>query len=351
MPQQNLADREDFKFYEKNSKREIVAVTSEEKNKEAEKKLEKIKEERWDELPKRYRENWDEVALYHTKGDVDKAHALLLDPEEGAYDLKNKLNHMTGKEWTKFTKSWFIFDAKAEDLKEEREVLDNSEDHPATYSPTMIEDFVRFFTKEGEKVYDPFTGIGSTLVACKRNNREGYGTELVEKYYKDSLKRVPEFEDNVYNEDARKAKELFDDEMFQLSISSPPYWDMLNRSTKDFEDKRKERDLDTKYSDSKVDLGNIEDYNDFLDEITSLYLDIYDLLKEGGYLVIIVKNVNKNGEMHPLAWDLAKNLSEKYTLKDEKIWCQDEVGLAPYGYPYSWASNTIHHYCLILKKE
>ena len=40
-----------------------------------------------------------------------------------------------------------------------------------------------------------------------------------------------------------------------------------------------------------------------------------------------------------------------FTLKDEKIWCQDNVKLAPYGYGYSWVSNTVHHYCLIFKKE
>ena len=40
---------------------------------------------------------------------------------------------MTGKEWTKFTCSWFIFNALPSDLKEEREVTIETESHPATF--------------------------------------------------------------------------------------------------------------------------------------------------------------------------------------------------------------------------
>ena len=61
--------------------------------------------------------------------------------------------------------------------------------------------------------------------------------------------------------------------------------------------------------------------------------------------------IKKGGKFYPLAWDIAKLLSHKYELKDEKIWIQDKVGLAPYGYPYSWTANILHHYCIILRKE
>jgi DNA modification methylase len=134
-------------------------------------------------------------------------------------------------------------------------------------------------------------------------------------------------------------------------ISSPPYWDILNRSTKDFEAKRIKRSLDVKYSDTEKDLGNISDYELFMDKLAQIYINIYDVLRTGAYLVIIIKNVKKGGVMYPLAWDLASRLSKKYVLKDEKLWIQDKVGLSPYGYPHTWAANIIHHYCLILRKE
>jgi len=53
--------------------------------------------------------------------------------------------------------------------------------------------------------------------------------------------------------------------------------------------------------------------------------------------------VKKKGVLYPLAWDLAHRLSQTYTLKDEKIWCQDNQRLNPYGMGNAWVSNTFHH--------
>ena len=89
----------------------------------------------------------------------------------------------------------------------------------------------------------------------------------------------------------------------------------------------------------------------FLERVSGVYIQIYDFLKNNSYLVVIVKNLKKEGKHYPLAWDLAGVLSKKYVLKDEKIWCQDKIGLAPFGYPFSWTSNIVHHYCLIFRKE
>lgn len=336
-------------FYYKDKKK-IVADDDKENNNLAKKRLESLLKDKTITIPDRFLKNWDSVSLYNPGRNVSSAKALLLDPEEGAFDLTNPLNELTGKEWIKFTCSWFIFNALQKDLKEEKAIAPDSSDHPATYSPTMIEGFVNFFTKSGEVVFDPFMGIGSTAVACKRTGRVAYGVELNKKYYDVSVKRTPEFKKNLFNDSAENIKNLKIPEI-AFSISSPPYWDVLNRSTKDFKDKRDKRGLDYNYSDKETDLGNIDDYETFLNRTAQIYFDIFELLKKKGYLVVIVKNVKKDGKFYPLAWDLAKILSEKYELKDEKIWIQDKVGLAPYGYPSAWTSNILHHYCLIFQKK
>lgn len=337
-------------FYYKNKSREIVPYDELDDDgiNKVKDQLEYLKSNFY--IPSIYLENWDKVKLYNPKGEIEKAKAIILNVSDGAYDVRNKLNDLTGKEWTKFTCSWFIFNAIQSDLKEEREVTEDTAVHPATYSPTMMEEFIRFFTKEGEKVIDPFLGIGSTLVGCDRTNRIGYGIELNQKYYEIAKLRVPNFESNIFNYDSTRLNEL-ELPKFDFSISSPPYWDVLNRSTDGFRKDRQEKGLDFKYSDKDNDLGNIGDYNVFLEETCQVYEKLYERLKKGAYIVIIVKNVKKEGKLYPLAWDIAKKLEKTYTLKDEKIWIQDKIGLSPYGYPSSWASNILHHYCLIFRKE
>lgn len=347
-----------YKFY-KRENREVIPVTDKKINTIAEQKLNEIRnnKEVFESLPLRFQENFENVSLFHPSGDIEKTNSLLINPEEGAYSLKNKINHLTGKEWTKFTKSWFVFDALHSDIKEEKEISSqvelNSDEHPATYSPTMTKSFIEFFTKEGEIVFDPFSGIGSTQVGAQRSNRIGVGIELNPKYAQIANLRIskPCFVINGNSLSLKTILKKHKIDRIDFSISSPPYWDILNRSTGDFEKKRLSKSLDVNYSDNRSeDVGHINDYNEFIDKCADIYFQIFDLLKVGGYIVVIIKNVKKDGKHYPLAWDLAKKLMEKYDLKDEKIWCQDKQSLSPFGYPFSWTSNIVHHYCLIFQK-
>jgi hypothetical protein len=83
----------------------------------------------------------------------------------------------------------------------------------------------------------------------------------------------------------------------------------------------------------------------------SIYQGLKPLLRAKAYLTIIVKNIKKGGRIYPLAWDLGRELGKVYTLKDEKIWLQDNQRLAPYGLGSAWVSNTFHHYCLQFRND
>jgi len=105
------------------------------------------------------------------------------------------------------------------------------------------------------------------------------------------------------------------------------------------------------YSNDPNDVGNMSDYEEFLEKLVNIYAAMKPLLRDRAYLTIIVKNVKKGGKIYPLAWDIGRELGKVYTLKDEKIWCQDNQRLAPYGMGNAWVSNTFHHYCLQFRKE
>ena len=271
---------------------------------------------------------------------------------EGTYHDYNRLNNLTSKEWIKFQKSWFIINPKSR----KKDVMM----HPAKFPEELIENFIRFFTKEGQTIFDPMVGTGSTLLAAMNTNRNGIGIELSKKYANVAAQRVNEERETMnnsgnknniklYNGDARMLDKIISSDI-DYCITSPPYWDMLREKGFETQKTREKMNYDTYYSEDELDVGNIEDYFRFLEELSEIYLKVYDVMKIGGYLTVIVKNIKKGGKIYPLAWDLTKKL-DFFTLKDEKIWCQDNVKLAPYGYGYSWVSNTVHHYCLIFKKE
>jgi len=266
----------------------------------------------------------------------------------------NKLNDLDPKSWLRFQKSWFVHNPPPR----KKGVLV----HPAKFPETMAEEFIRFFTKSGETVLDPMAGTGSTLVAALRAGRHSYGIELNPKYAEIARNTITE-ECALLGKDAENlsAKIITGDALLadtyhipavDYILTSPPYWDMLHAKGAGTQKKRRtSTELDVFYSDDPYDLGNLHDYEEFLSRLVAIYKGLKPLLREKAYLTIIVKNVKKGGRIYPLAWDLGHALGKEYTLKDEKLWLQDNQRLAPYGLGSAWVSNTFHHYCLQFRNE
>jgi len=268
--------------------------------------------------------------------------------------MNNKLNDLDSKTWLKFQKSWFIHNPPPR----KRGVLV----HPAKFPESMAREFIEFFTKRGATVLDPMAGTGSTLVAALRAGRHSYGIELNPKYA-DLARRVlseerlqlgestNDLHAEIISGDSRLATS-FQLPLFDYVLTSPPYWDMLHARGAQTQKKRAgSPDLDVFYSDDPHDLGNLHDYEQFLADLVAIYSGLKPTLKEKAYLTVIVKNVKKGGKIYPLAWDLGRELGKVYTLKDEKLWLQDNQRLAPYGLGSAWVSNTFHHYCLQFRNE
>ncbi|MFM8321926.1 MAG: DNA methyltransferase [Chloroflexota bacterium] len=294
----------------------------------------------------------------------------------------NKLNDLDPKRWLKFQKSWFIHNPPPR----RKNVLR----HPAKYPETLVQEFIEFFTHRGQVVLDPMAGTGSTLAAALRCGRRSYGIELNPGYAEIARQVVAEERQALAQagasgadgpgsrEDSGEAglpaapdqaaltAEVITGSAGEMArwaaeyhippvdyvITSPPYWDMLRmRGAQTQKSRRQSEALDVFYSDDPQDLGNVADYEQFIERLCAIYVDLKPFLAPRAYLTIIVKNVKKGGKVYPLAWDLAARLGRVYTLKDERIWCQDDIRLAPYGMGSAWVSNTFHHYCLQFRNE
>lgn len=270
----------------------------------------------------------------------------------------NRLNDLSPKEWLKFQKSWFLHNPPPR----RKDVLR----HPAKFPETLAQEFIEFFTKRGQVVFDPMVGTGSTLVAALHAGRHSYGIELNPTYAAIAQQVVDEERSalgeaaigltaSVVNGNAAKIGEhisKYEIPTIDYVLTSPPYWDMLRaRGAETQKNRRVMPDRDVFYSDDPADLGNITEYEAFVDRLACIYEALQPYLRQRAYLTIIVKNVKKGGKIYPLAWDLARRLGQTYMLKDERIWCQNDIRLAPYGLGNAWVSNTFHHYCLQFRNE
>jgi DNA modification methylase len=275
--------------------------------------------------------------------------------DRGRYNAKNKLNDLTGKEWIKFSKSWFVHRPPR---RKEEELL-----HPAKFPESLIEEFISFFTKEGEWILDPFLGTGSALLAAGKLKRNGVGIELSKDYYESARRRIKK---NNFSTElisicgaSENLSKLINSNfkkniLFDYVITSPPYWNQLERNSLR-QKLRSNKGLSTKYSEDKNDLGNNKDYQDFIQKQAEIFDNVFDWTKPNGYLTIITNNVYFDGKLFPLAYDTAISLTNRgtksWTLKDEKIWLQDDKPLVALGVNNAWVANRHHQYCLIFRKE
>ena len=272
--------------------------------------------------------------------------------------FRNRLNDLDPKTWIKFQKSWFLHNPPPR----RKDVLR----HPAKFPETLAKEFIEFFTKRGQVVLDPMVGTGSTLVAALRSGRNSYGIELNPAYAKIACQVVADERQALGESAAALTAQVitgnaaasaehvtaFNIPSIDYVLTSPPYWDMLRaRGAQTQKERRAAPELDVFYSNDPEDLGNMDDYEEFLERLVSIYAGLKPYLQERAYLTIIVKNVKKGGKIYPLAWDLGHSLGKTYTLKDERIWVQDNQRLAPYGMGNAWVSNTFHHYCLQFRNE
>ena len=62
--------------------------------------------------------------------------------------------------------------------------------HKATYSSSLCRQLMRIYTKEGDLVYDPFMGTGTTAIACIKEKRLYIGSEISTKYCEYAKQRI-----------------------------------------------------------------------------------------------------------------------------------------------------------------
>lgn len=62
--------------------------------------------------------------------------------------------------------------------------------HPCQFPVELVERLVLSLTEPGDKVFDPYMGVGSTLIGAMMHDRIGYGCDVVQEYVDIAWERI-----------------------------------------------------------------------------------------------------------------------------------------------------------------
>lgn len=270
---------------------------------------------------------------------------------------RNTLNDLSAKEWISETVSVWTQRGLGKghaDAQIERE-------HPAPFSFQDVARLIRFFTKSGQTVLDPFVGVGSTLKAAAIEGRAGVGIELSKKYTDLAKKRLkievaPELckvaTQQIIKGDCRKVLPTLGEASIDLVVTSPPYWNILHKRDHKAGQEREAHGLDTRYSDDLRDLGNIPSYDDFVDELGTVFGMCHRLLKPKGHMCIVVGDFRHKSKYYMFHADLAARLERHgFVSKGLQILYQRHKRVFPYGYPTAFVPNLHHQFIIVVQRE
>lgn len=269
----------------------------------------------------------------------------------------NKLNDLTAKEWIPETISVWT----QRGLGKGHEHAQIERQHPAPFSFQDVARLIRFFTKAGECVLDPFAGVGSSLKAAAIEGRDGIGIELNRKYVELTKERLrTEVEPTLFSKtrqsiilgDAAKEIPELDEASVKLVVTSPPYWNILHKEDHKARQERVSQGLDTRYSNDEADLGNISDYPMFLRRLADILGLTRRCLASNGHMCLVVSDFRHRARYYMFHADIAREMQSRgFLLKGITVLYQRHKRVFPYGYPYSYVPNLHHQYIVIMARN
>jgi len=262
--------------------------------------------------------------------------------------IKDRFNQLGGAKWLQHSFSiWRDTPKNAEEL---------ALDHPAIFPISLAERLIDIYTdKKDAVVLDPMVGSGSVVIAALKKGRKAIGVDLSKEYIQLAKNRLATHYKEFSNKenyqlvvgDALDLDKYVKLDSVKLCVTSPPYWNILN------EKRTADQKESVRYSNKKKDLGNLHDYDKFLNSLKSVFAKVYDSLQSNGFCAVIVMDIRKKSRFYPFHADITNKLSELgFKLRDIIIWDRQKEynNMKPLGYPYSFIVNKVHEYILIFEK-
>lgn len=275
-----------------------------------------------------------------------------LENQPGKYDDRNILNDLDGRSWLLLTKSFW---------ESETSQIDKSAySHPAPFMVKDIEKLISLFTKKGMIVLDPFVGSGTTIIAANNIGRSCIGIDLNKKYkdiYINRIKRINILSSSQYIVgDSNIILDNLEAEIDYI-VTSPPYHNILHNKSKGTRNnngknyRMSARDGVEYYSENPNDLGNFEEYTDFLDAFKAIMKKAYRKLRNKKYATIIISDFTIDKKEVCVQADVVQLMQEiGFIFSGTTILMQPVKPLYPFGYPYAYKINHHHQNMITFRK-
>lgn len=281
-------------------------------------------------------------------------------------DLKS-FNGLTAKEWAMLSRNVWN-DLSSPRAKQHLE-------HGAVYPLKLAERIIKIYSNEGDLVFDPFLGTGTTIIGAYNQKRSGIGIELVPRFIEIANKWLEDIKTNLFDsfydknlkykiihDDCRNLERYIEKESVQLTFTSPPYANFIQRSIEDRRKTHKKSKLVLEnnsvvkqYSKLDNDLGNLS-YEVFLEELKNILKMNLNVTRIGGYSIWVVKDYRDTKNNKPYIdfhSDLAHIAQEVgWLYHDLIIWDQNEQrSLVLLGYPSVFYSNQNCSFLVVLRRQ
>jgi len=280
-----------------------------------------------------------------------------LQNEDGLRDAvhpRNSLNALTGREWLYFTKTVLKTSYPSilgHDLRKKQ---------GGNKPPQLMQHIIEFFTKPEGLVLDPFAGAGGTMLGAHLAGRRSVGIEINPRsveIYQEVCRRQGLEPHPIHVGDCAEVLADFEDESFDLVATDPPYsirlkQTMSGESANARYNRQNRKSAYVEYSADERDLSNLESFEAYFAALQAVGVELYRVLKQGCYLVMIIRDAYQNGEYIPSGYRVAEDMRQVgFRLKGIKVWYATGTRIRPYGYPFSYVPNITHQNILILRKE
>lgn len=223
------------------------------------------------------------------------------------------------------------------------------------FVPQIPNQMIRRFTEENDVVLDMFMGSGTTLFECETLKRDFIGFDINQNIIDYVLSKMEDCKDITYfihncdisnhteaKNEVKKDLNALKKRKVDLIISHPPYMDVV------------------KFTDDINDLSNIHDVKIFIHKYIEALRPVWDYLRNRKYLVLVIGDVWKDGEVKPLGFLLMYAIKKAFKCKLKGILIKDMLGnRAKIGKEGLWKYRALksdnflfkHEYIFVFKKE